>query len=83
MRHRIGALLLVVAACGGVSDPAGYVAEYGGMESQYEVLVESIDCQHLGETAAEMDARYDRERDRVALGYQRAAVDRMVAIDCP
>lgn len=79
--RRISALLLVVIACGG-SDPASYVDEYGGMESQYEAISTSDDCQWLGQTAASMDERYDRGRDRIALGYQSAAVDRMVELDC-
>lgn len=90
MKKLIGGLVVVLIALltwfvmsHGPDTPAEYVAEYGGLESQYETLLTSTDCRYLGETAAGMDARYGRERDRVALGYQTAAVDRMVAIDCP
>lgn len=74
--------VLLVAACGG-STPASYVGRYGGLESQYEAIASSEDCRWLGETAAAMDARYDADKDRVALGYQKAAVDRMQALNCP
>lgn len=67
----------------GPDTAAEYVDEYGGMESQYEVIGSESDCQRLGQLAADMDARFNRERDRVALGYQKAAVTRMVEIDCP
>lgn len=80
---RLPVVALLVAACGGVSTPAGYVDEYGGLESQYAAILETDDCQWLGATAAEMDARYDAEHSTVALGYQSAAVDRMVELGCP
>lgn len=76
---KLSALLLVTVACGG-TDPGSYVDEYGGLESQYEAISTSDDCQWLSDTAADMDARYDQDRDRVALGYQRAAVDRMTEV---
>lgn len=79
---RLVVVALLLAACS-PSNPGGYVGEYGGEEAQYAVILESEDCQWLGATAAAMDARYDAERSEVALGYQRAAVDRMVALDCP
>ena len=83
MRSKLALLALLVAACGGPSTPVGYVDEYGGIESQYEVLLESDDCDWLSETAAEMDAAYSANRSTVHLGYQTAAVNRMVEISCP
>lgn len=87
----IGVLLtigLLTAGCTwwlmsyGPDTPTEYADEYGGSAAQYEVILESDDCAWLADTAAEMDERYDRERDRVAYGYQSAAVDRMVEINC-
>lgn len=81
MRKLLAGVVLV-AACGGPSGPADYVESYGGLESQYRVILESEDCGWLGETADEMDRRYDEQRDRVAFGYQSAATSRMVDLDC-
>lgn len=65
-----------------------YADRYGGSATSYENILRSTDCQWLGKTAADMDERYNRpsesrETQRMALGFQRAAVDRMVALDCP
>lgn len=80
-RTVLGSLLVVLAACS-PSNPGDYADNYGGSEAQYEALLTSDDCAWLADTAEEMDERYDRERDRVAFGYQSAAVDRMVEINC-
>lgn len=66
-----------------LSGSTDYVADYGGVESQYDALLTSTDCAWLGETAARMNDAYERDRNQVSLGYQMAAVDRMVELNCP
>lgn len=93
----IGVLLtigLLTAGCTwwlmsyGPDTPAEYAEEYGGNESSYRNILNMDDCQLLAQRAADMDERYNRasesrETKRMALGFQSAAVDRMVELDCP
>ena len=54
----------------------GYAEKYGGSVSQYDALLTSTDCAWL---ASRIRAEADSQ---AAYGYQRAANDRMVSLDC-